>query len=693
MNGKCDIELFESNDSCFKDYYLDVNNEESIRFLPNINNINLFIGANNSGKSRFLRELMNPSSLLGFRDSQLLFQYINKFNSLLEDFNYSFQIHNTGILYLIKELGSDLIEKELNFEQSGKFGFTEINTQKSVNSLFSDIKQVLLFSKKLECIFNIANNLYGINRGRFIGQVTFNGSTINESQFFRKEKIFDEINIVVLKMQNASEIIELKGNKIYIPTLRTAHSLFELDKRDKVSSITDVISRRKIKEDIFKETIRKNYLKLSDDIEIFTGLNLYNEIVNIRNSRKEDRLMFHEFENFLSENFFNGKDIDIVAKFNIDNNNLGIDEDNLIQVFIDDKSEKLHDLGDGVQSLIILMYKIFLAKKDSLIFIDEPELNLHPGYQRLFLEQITTNQTLLDKNLTYFMVTHSNHFLDLTLEKDDVSIYSFNSFKTDKFLIKNVNAGDNQVLRDLGVNNSSVFLANSSIWVEGVSDRNLVKAFLKAYCQAEGKKEPREDIDYAFFEYAGSNLTHYDFKKRTNDYHEAKDLITSYALNNRILLLSDLDSGKEKKHFNIKEISEETEGFKYYTTAPYRELENLLSSSIWKKILINFCKKKDVENNQENIQKRIDESLLKNKTADYKTDYIGSFLKDLKITELNKIYKVDDNGIPGTLVPKTELSQLILNKVRNKEITWDDFSSNATIVFLTEKIYDFIMDS
>ncbi|OXB21687.1 hypothetical protein B0A80_16715, partial [Flavobacterium tructae] len=46
-----------------------------------------------------------------------------------------------------------------------------------------------------------------------------------------------------------------------------------------------------------------------------------------------------------------------------------------------------------------------------------PEINLHPGMQRLFLEQITSNKDLISKKLKYIISTHSNHFLDLTIEK------------------------------------------------------------------------------------------------------------------------------------------------------------------------------------------------------------------------------------------------------------------------------------
>ncbi len=694
MRGTFDIELDKGDETSFNNYFIR-KEENSIQFLPTVNNINVFIGANNSGKSRFLRELMNISELIGISDKLLLNSLIDKYNSLAIKFNDVIQVTNTPILYLTKTFGKDLIEKDLKFQQNDKFKINEIDVNSSLNNLIIDIREKLTIKKKLELVFLQSEKLFGSSKEQYIRGIYFGNNQLSDNLFYLKKIDFRKINEIILDIEKSiNTILNLSGKKIYIPTLRTAHSLFEVDNESELNNTaTDAVSRKKIRRDIFLETIKKNYSFLNKNVDIFTGLNLYNEIVNVRNSIKEERFKFHDFEDFLSVNFFESKDVDIVAKFNIDNNDNGLDDDKFIQVHIDGKSRKLYDLGDGVQSLIILMYKIFLAEKDSIIFIDEPELNLHPGYQRLFLEQITTNPKLLEKNLTYFIVTHSNHFLDLTLEKDNVSIYSFNSFEKDKFLIKNVNAGDNQVLRDLGVNNSSVFLANSSIWVEGISDRNFIKAFLKAYCLEKGKPEPREDIDFAFFEYAGSNLTHYNFKKGTNNYKEAKDLITSYALNNKIFLLSDLDSGKDAKHKNIKEIAKETEGFEYFTTAPYRELENLLCNSVWKKVLLNFCNKKDIKENEENVLKRINESLKKNNSEDYKKEYIGEFLKDLKITELNKVFTINEDKTAGTFIPKAELSQLILTKVRNEEITWSDFSKNQTIANLTEAVYNFILKS
>ncbi|REC45191.1 hypothetical protein [Chryseobacterium sp. 5_R23647] len=54
------------------DYYLDENDEITpIEFLPFVNNINIFIGTNNSGKSKFMRKLMSLKKI-SFLDENAL---------------------------------------------------------------------------------------------------------------------------------------------------------------------------------------------------------------------------------------------------------------------------------------------------------------------------------------------------------------------------------------------------------------------------------------------------------------------------------------------------------------------------------------------------------------------------------------------------------------------------------------------
>jgi predicted ATP-dependent endonuclease of OLD family len=65
-------------------------------------------------------------------------------------------------------------------------------------------------------------------------------------------------------------------------------------------------------------------------------------------------------------------------------------------------------LGDGIQALIILAYRLFTAKNGSWIFIEEPEQGLHPGLQRAFLDAVAKEQEIKDKKLKIFMTTHSS---------------------------------------------------------------------------------------------------------------------------------------------------------------------------------------------------------------------------------------------------------------------------------------------
>ncbi|OXB17767.1 hypothetical protein B0A80_20565, partial [Flavobacterium tructae] len=188
---------------------------------------------------------------------------------------------------------------------------------------------------------------------------------------------------------------EFKPKKYYIPTLRTAHSLFQIIKHgsEKKFDVPGTNDYEKIENDIFLHTYLQNY-RIDKSVQIFTGLHLYRDILNSRNSEKSIRIQFENFEKFLGANFFDGKQIDIVAKFDKNDNEKGINESELILIHVEGEKEtrKLYNLGDGVQALIILMYKIFMAEPESFIFIDEPEINLHPGMQRLFLEQITSNK-------------------------------------------------------------------------------------------------------------------------------------------------------------------------------------------------------------------------------------------------------------------------------------------------------------
>ncbi|MCT3704337.1 AAA family ATPase [Elizabethkingia anophelis] len=605
------------------DFYLEENGEiESIKYLPYTNNINIFIGTNNSGKSKFMRKLMatNKLSFLNEKNFELINDKIDERN---RDFEYD------TIDKLVKNL--------------------------SVSDQFRNI--------------------------------------IGDAQIRHRVRNYETISLIT----------ERKSLKYYyIPTLRSAHSIF-INKADKYNDI----SYQKIEDDFFSDTLRKNY-NLDKFVEIFTGVHLYKDILNTRNSKRETRKKFESFERFLSKNFFENKNVDIIAEFDKDASRQGDNTKEIISIHIQGEkySRDLFDMGDGIQALIILMYKIFMAEDNSYIFIDEPEINLHPGMQRLFLEQISSNLELVNKDLTYFISTHSNHFLDLTLEKENVSVYSFYSKVEEdgekKLIIKNVNVGDNEILKNIGVNNSSVFMANSSIWVEGISDRIYIRAFLKSYCKFNKLKFPKEDIDFAFFEYAGSNIDHYFFTD-IDDVKMQDEIISNIkamSLSNRIFLIADSDNAKANtaKGKRIAKIeSARSLNFEPKIIREYREIENFIPNEVWKEVLIHLCNKSLVKSNSDEIREKISKALDEIKAESYKKKYIGEFLNAIRehIGEISSSYilnsseyEIRKDGSFGTLTNKRALSEL----VAKEELSWDILSKNKGIKELTEAVYNFIIN-
>ncbi|WP_102980952.1 AAA family ATPase [Chryseobacterium scophthalmum] len=644
MSEKFDIIFLNKND--FESYY----NEKEIELerLNDLSKVNILIGANNSGKSRFIRNFLKCKTCF-YENRYHMQNIIVKFNTLIN--SNHFGAHNLHQDVTYQQYQND--NREILFK----------NIEYSNNQV--KILKLIDFNINVLNVLSNSSNLYKEYRRKSYTLLGVNKDLL--SSLLNELKSMIHINFFKDKKQ------------VFIPTLRTAHSLF--NQKEETTS--------KISEDIFKNTIIKSYELDKDKVDIFTGLDLYYQIVNIRNDVKDKRESFEKFEVFLSENFFNNKKIEIVAKFNIYHKHDGKDDSEIINVYIDGESKDLHELGDGIQALFILMYKIYTCENESLIFIDEPEINLHPGMQRLFLEQITTNKFLKEKNLTYFISTHSNHFLDLTIEKDDISIFLFNKVNKDKFVAKNVNHGDNSALQYLGVTNSSVFLANCSIWVEGISDRNYLKAFLKAYCKHIEKTYPKEDIEFAFIEYAGSNIDHYNF-----DEDELKEKINAFSINNKIFLISDYDGEyKNNKHQIYEEIAKENENFDYQTTKDYKEIENVLPFKVWAKTLIYFCDKRKlkIEDEKERIKNEILESLKGKEESTYKESYIGKLLNEIKtdIPELNKIW----DKAEGTLMNKAEVSYKVLELTEKEELTWEDFKDNDKIVSITREIYDFIQKS
>ena len=318
---------------------------------------------------------------------------------------------------------------------------------------------------------------------------------------------------------------------------------------------------------------------------IITGESLYHELKEHLLGEPEQREIIRKYEEKLSQYFFDNETITLIPKHDQDVVNIKIGSD---------KQFPISELGDGLQQVIILTYEAFIKKDEThAFFIEEPELHMHAGMVRQLM-----NFYLNETKHYYFFTTHSNHLLDMADESDQVIIQKFvkqpKKNPKDGFDFKIYRCDrDRDLLASLGVKPSSVYLANCTIWVEGITDRLYITKYMEKYL-AELEKSGSEqykkyrrfmpNYHYTFVEYSGSNLTHWSFSDDYADHLDDKGL-SAKAVASEMLLIADGDI--KNKPERVKALQTEFKKENYFILK-CKETENTLP----KDSIINVAKSK-----------------------------------------------------------------------------------------------------
>ncbi|MBU3198322.1 AAA family ATPase [Clostridium estertheticum] len=611
--------------------------------ISNISKINIFIGSNNSGKSRYLRNI--------FLDNEL------KFNIGTKEIND----YNIFIEMLNKEINE--IFKNTNIFQVGKI--------KADNSLVK-VDYVVENDNNAELFSNLMSNLKNVKESDGVTQGSYGAYSANE--ICKRLNSIPDKYIEDFNYRGFKEILfKKKFKRIYIPILRGLRKLGEVD---------DILRKRTI----------NDYFVGADDIDVFTGQNLYKEVLGLLCGDFRDRNHLKEFEMFLGNNFFDGKIISLIPK---------IDSDVLYVKIGEEKEYPIYNLGDGIQSIIILTFNLFAERgKDVLFFIEEPELYLHPGLQRKVIEIFSKKEF---DTFQYFMTSHSNHLLDLTLDIKDISVYKFckeinngNDLEKDaEFVVENVNNEDTSVLELLGVNNSAIFLSNCTIWVEGITDRLYIRKFLEIYQNETENIEKifSEDLHYSFLEYCGGNITHWDF---LDDSQGELSPMKHSKICNKIFLIADSDGYntiKEGMKSDRLKALEDYFGEKFYCLKA-KEIENILTPNIIKTTVYKFDdgRIKNPVNRQDGKLFNEVEFLIE----DYKELNLGKFIND-KINERIEVLKAKDNNYAYEKRKNFKKGNTINNKIIFCKYAIEDIKKLSDMsndaIELCEKIYNFIKEN
>jgi hypothetical protein len=405
----------------------------------------------------------------------------------------------------------------------------------------------------------------------------------------------------------------LEPNRYYIPVLRGMRPLpvtregqrQEADAEDVYASRTyqDYFSKCAWPADDSGVQVHEPKSSIKNRPRIFTGLGIYHDIQQrLLSPRQAERDSILTYQEFLSKHFFSGQPVTLTPALHRLDGQGRRTSNNVVYLKIGDSEDRpIHDLGDGMQSLIICTYPIVTElTPGSLFFLEEPDLCMHPSLQRIFLSMLRDYHQ--SKSHQFILTTHSNHLLDL-LEKDPlVSIFSFskaestapeqatdqpNNQAKDFFRIRHSPPWDRRILSQLGVRPSATYLANATIWVEGTSDCSYLRAYMKgftAYLELRGGERfkstarqlacYKEDRHYAFVEYNGANLVHFNFEES-----EEADVngmpstgLNAACLCSQALVIADGDIGGKADRVEVfaQQLNDR------FIVLPVKEIENLI---------------------------------------------------------------------------------------------------------------------
>jgi len=662
-------------------------NDLQALFLGGIKPLNIIIGANNSRKSRFLRKIIATERKLIVKtptDLNKIVQQKNEIEEACKPYKGLFEMHLIEFEFTSPQYSN---EKYINI--SNVFNKKNQGTALSLMSiqiLISNITDLLftsatqddtkkikkLISEAYDAIELIYDTYIRLNKviGRHNDLGTKRPSLLNSGIRYSipgASYQIPEIKVKLDILKKAFDKIQLYHDvvptlhdvpMIYIPVLRTSRRLLRAENKE------------------FENTLMNQYkMEPNSKLTLETGLDLYEKIDAKRNGLLPLRENFTDFENFISEAFFQGKRIEIVAVRDETNSaNLRISIEGEIPDVL------IHDLGDGIQGIINLLFPVFTAAENTWIFIDEPENHLHPGYQNLFIRTISDHPKIREKNLRFFINTHSNHILtEGMLGGTETEILVFSRRDKDSSDILTFAGNEYHTLEMLGVFNTSVLISNCSIWVEGVTDRLYMRAFLQAYWKEQGTLvPPTEGLNYSFMEYAGNNIVHYNFDHglKTEDPEVGKQ-IKAFFLHSKIFLLADSDFAKDRRHAFYEDISAKRDNFQYFKTE-LPEIENLLPDEILKNWLINSLKCDATE-----VEKRFESKASKIKLGQYLDQHFSKGDKKRRFMK-------DKEG--GTLRSdlKASLCDFFYNGVLNNTISWNQLQRTPILKELVEQANAFI---
>jgi len=492
--------------------------------------LNFFIGKNNSGKSQFLRRLfvgIDAPKLFNSKVSSSVIDEIEmKVTENLKMGGSVYKMNNSG--------GGTRLDNPL---QTYLTELAQAKDSRKNRPAFKDafgyIPHIgLLYEHKID-----------LNKFRFSGYTA---------------PVLEPLKLLEDQLDDSLAIVE----KSYIPTLRGLRP----------TQPNDSVSKTPYAERTIKDYFDPEKQKAEN---VITGENLYIELTQALLGEPKQRESVRAYEQALSQYFFDGATISLIPKYGEDTVSIKIGKDD---------QRSVTQLGDGLQQVLILTYEAFLKKDQRCaFFIEEPELHMHAGMLRQLM-----NFYLNETKHFYFFTTHSNHLVDMVDESSEVMIQKFQKRQDPEtqqsyFQIDQCDR-DRDLLAQLGVRPSSVYLSNCTIWVEGITDRLYIHRYMQRYLQDLEATEPSlyaiyqrfmPNYHYSFVEYQGAGIVHWNFNEEQETVITSDQGLDAHAACAAPLLVADGDVDKKDR---VAVLTKALGG--NFQKLPCKEIENTLPKLI-----------------------------------------------------------------------------------------------------------------